>query len=248
MCMYNINKIYKKGFIINEDWLRKIDQVAKGFINKKSEITNSAYQLVFSDGLSYETLNLEEIFQEDNTKNARFTSIRLRYSGDEYYFRSVERIEIKISRSYKPEIAIDACSSDQDLIRSTTSTLGSKVSMKEPDLISRFINTNLFESLLIMVIAISLISLVSLATNILDYNNYAVLSVVYFLFGLSAVFIAFPVVRFLQKLYPISIFQLGEESNEYIQSLEWRDKIFFSILICGVLLPLITTLISSRIT
>lgn len=72
------------SFVVDEKDLRKLNEIIKKRISEKSENYILEYVVTFSDNSYYETENFDLIFQEENEKNRKITSIEMDARASSY--------------------------------------------------------------------------------------------------------------------------------------------------------------------
>lgn len=254
---------FDKGFILDEEKLRKINDI----ISRR--ITDTIEYLIFrEDSYSYKTTKLEDIINEDNLKWARINEIELNVENENFDLSlkfNENGTNLQINGSNRDDVFL--------LFSELKEYLSNEVCTKK--VTSKFISDTIPTLFLFFIVGMFFIRVLIdirtpnidgyLVSNLLQSNdinekiNFLIQSEaksnnsttdILFIIAMSVLllpmFFRESFSKFILYFYPSNSFLLGKEIDRYKRRLDIRSKLFW-IIFMGILVSIVGSLLVWRI-
>lgn len=260
------NKQIDGPFLVDEKNLRKLNELVKKRISEVCNRYQMTYSVFFNDNSNYETKSFEVILLEENSKNQKILEINLSGQAgspceDETIFSNLfhgSSIKVSLSNKYDwtaDSMKFDITGRDRDWVFLTSSDLSERL---ENMVLKYFLGPKLTSHIVVILILFPpglFLMWIAWKSDESEKkkkdSNYVGTTFWGFLkrTGVMLFLITTPIWLFVffityvilsgyieNNYFPSGIFYFGEQIKEYQEIVEWRENIFWTVGVSGLLI------------
>lgn len=228
---FSFTKEYQGCFVLNEDSLRRIDEVVRDALGVKAQLE---YEVNLESGISYKTKDINDIVREENSEKEKIRRTILRGKSDSYASPNYKHISVDFGLWSGNGVSFSISGGKRDWVSLTQNKLEERVSRIKrlySPLGSFFLKGTLPMILSFLLAVIMVLIVIRFSKEfVLDYLSGLI--VVFFIIGWILGSLIF---RFVKWLFPDFLFEFGEQIKHAQHLSDVRKQMFWVILIGGVL-------------